>query len=215
VSGFSGSSISGWSGAGTSGTSGYSGNAGSQYTWRGSWSSGSYVVNDCVNYNGNGYVCILAATTQNPTNASYWSLLVQSGTSGATGSQGISGYSGFSGTTATKIVTFVLANGANIATGVDQTNHIVITGSYNIQKCYALAKTGPVGADLICDININGTTIWATQGNRIKVVDGQTYGTQTSFDTTSLAAADVLSIDVDQVGSSTPGTGVTVELVMA
>jgi hypothetical protein len=55
-------------------------------------------------------------------------------------------------------------------------------------------------------------TIWATQANRLKIIHGQTYGNQSSFDTTSLIEGDVLSIDVDQIGSTTPGSNITVQL---
>ena len=37
-------------------------------------------------------------------------------------------------------------------------------------------------------------------------------GTQTVFDTTALADEDVLTIDIDQVGSGTAGADLTVEL---
>jgi hypothetical protein len=111
-------------------------------------------------------------------------------------------------------VTFALANGANATVAADQTNHVVVTGNYTISKCWAVAKTAPTGADLIIDVHVNGTTIWSTQANRITILANATSGSQTSFNTTALNAGDVLSIDVDQVGSTIPGTGITVELVM-
>jgi hypothetical protein len=55
-------------------------------------------------------------------------------------------------------------------------------------------------------------SIWTTQANRLKIIDGQTYGEQSSFDTTSLIEGDVLSIDVDEVGSTTPGGDISVQL---
>lgn len=82
---------------GLTGAQGPTGPQGTVYTWKGTWVSGSYSVNDCVEYLGSGYVCILAATTQNPTNATYWSLLVEKGTPGATGPMGPTGPRGLTG----------------------------------------------------------------------------------------------------------------------
>ena len=105
TSGYSG--ISGYSGAtgaegtsgysGYSGISGYSGAEGTQFDWKGAWVVGTaYVLNDCVEYNGSGYVAIQAGTgnTPDPAGTAYWDLLVEAGTSGYSG---ISGYSGYSG----------------------------------------------------------------------------------------------------------------------
>lgn len=77
--------------AGATGPQGPTGPQGTEYTWKGAWVSSSYSVNDCVEYQGSGYICILDATTQNPTNATYWSLLVQKGSAGPTGPQGPTG----------------------------------------------------------------------------------------------------------------------------
>jgi hypothetical protein len=109
-------------------------------------------------------------------------------------------------------VTFALAVGVDATTGTGKTNPICIPYATTITKAYINATTGPTGADYIVDINKNGSTIWATQGNRLKIVAGATSGTQTSFNTTSLVEGDLLTIDVDQVGSTIPGQSVTVLL---
>lgn len=115
----------------------------------------------------------------------------------------------------TKIpVTFALAVGVDGTTGTGKTNPICIPYAMTITKAYINATTGPTGADFIVDINKNGTTIWATQGNRVKIAAGATSGTQTSFDTTSLVEGDLLTIDVDQIGSTIPGQSITVLLLM-
>jgi hypothetical protein len=82
-------------------------------------------------------------------------------------------------------------------------------------KAFIYAKTGPTGAALICDINLNGTSIWnSTQSNRIQIADGSQSGTQTSFDTTTVTEGDILTIDTDQIGSTIAGQDVTVELLI-
>src|SRR6185436_15308144 len=99
-----------------------------------------------------------------------------------------------------------LGPGIPVVTGTDQTDHAVALFPGKIIKVWAIAKSGPTGADLIFDINIGGTSIWAsTQSNRIKITAGSTTGTQTSFDTATFVAGDELSIDIDQIGSTFAG----------
>lgn len=82
-----------------------------------------------------------------------------------------------------------------------------------ITRAFAYANTAPTGADLIVDINKNGTSIWATtQANRLKITAGNQSGNQTSFDTTTLTTDDILTLDVDQVGSSVTGSDLVVVL---
>jgi hypothetical protein len=109
--------------------------------------------------------------------------------------------------------TFVLAVGIPATTGANKTNQLVVTRTCTISKAYIAAKTAPVGAAFIVDINVNGVSIWASnQGNRLQLASGSGYGSQTSFDTVSLTEGDILTIDIDQVGSSTPGQDITVTL---
>lgn len=112
--------------------------------------------------------------------------------------------------------TFILApGGANLAVNTDVTEgQIVLPYDVVFKKVTANARTGPTGKDAIFDINLNGTTIWATQANRITIADGKTSGSQTAFDTAGASAGDILSIDIDQIGSGTPGKGVTIVLSM-
>lgn len=82
-----------------------------------------------------------------------------------------------------------------------------------ITKAFARSKTAPTGAAIIVDINKNGTSIWNTnQANRLQIAAAANSGSQTSFDTTSLAEGDYLSLDIDQVGSTVAGADLTVEL---
>lgn len=114
--------------------------------------------------------------------------------------------------TNTRIFTFVLHRGENATTGTNKTNKLIADKAYTISKAYAYAVTAPTGAALIFDINKNGTTIWTTQANRLQVAATANYGTQTSFDVTTLAEGDVLSIDIDQIGSTVSGADITVQL---
>jgi hypothetical protein len=144
---------------------------GTQYTWRGTWNSGTaYVANDCINYLGAGYVCIQAGTNQNPvTQTAYWNLLTASGYSGATGA-GTSGYSGYSGATG--------AQGPAGQGGDDP--YELADYDLSHDPIYYVGETGTPGWRIVrMDIGTSGTTAasgasnYATNwGNRT----GLTYG---------------------------------------
>jgi hypothetical protein len=69
----------------------------------------------------------------------------------------------------------------------------------------------PVGADLIVDVNRNGTTIFTTQSNRPKILDGG--GSVPGTPDVTILFSGYLTVDVDQVGSTTPGSDITVAVV--
>jgi hypothetical protein len=115
-------------------------------------------------------------------------------------------------TSVTRDFTFVLHRNGNSSIGVGKTNTLIVPAAMTITKAYAYAKIAPTGAGLIFDINKNGTTIWTTQADRLTIADGQNSGVQTSFDITSLAENDLLSIDIDQIGSTLAGGQITVVL---
>ncbi len=81
------------------------------------------------------------------------------------------------------------------------------------------SPTGPVGADLIVDIKLSAdsgstwTSLWhATPANRPTIADGDTVGTAGTPDTTSRGLGDLLRVDIIQVGSTTPGSNVSLVL---
>lgn len=72
------------------------------------------------------------------------------------------------------------------------------------------AKGAPTGAALIYDINRDGTTIFST---RPQINASSTIGGGNAvFSTTSLPVNSVITIDIDQVGSTFAGSGVTIML---
>jgi hypothetical protein len=72
----------------------------------------------------------------------------------------------------------------------------------------------PTGADIIVDVNKNGTTIYTTQANR-PTVPATTNGGAISAtpDVTSFAVGDYLTVDIDQIGSTIAGGAITVGIV--
>jgi len=101
----------------------------------------------------------------------------------------------------------------DVTTGTNISARIDLPYAGTIKKTRAYAKTAPTGADLIFDINKNGTSIWnSTQSNRVKIAASSNTGSQTSFDTTSISVDDYFTIDIDQIGSTVAGSDITVEL---
>jgi hypothetical protein len=66
---------------------------------------------------------------------------------------------------------------------------------------------------LIVDVNVSGATIFTTQGNRPTIAAaGNTSGKITNMNITTVASGAYLTIDVDQVGSTTPGNDLAVQI---
>lgn len=77
----------------------------------------------------------------------------------------------------------------------------------------ASVGTAPVGSSIIVDVKKNGTTIFTTQANRPTIPAGaNTSGLVTNMDVTAVAAGDYLTVDVAQVGSTTAGADLTVQI---
>jgi hypothetical protein len=76
----------------------------------------------------------------------------------------------------------------------------------------ASVGTAPVGASLIVDVNKNGVTMFTTQANRPTVASGNFIDSASVPDVVAMAAGDYFTVDVDQVGSTTPGADLTVQI---
>jgi len=72
--------------------------------------------------------------------------------------------------------------------------------------------TAPTGASLQADVNKNGTTIFGTQANRPMINASATSAVAGEHSVRTFAAGDLLSVDVDQVGSTVAGAGLTVAI---
>lgn len=78
-----------------------------------------------------------------------------------------------------------------------------------------VAGTAPVGADLIVDVNVDGTTAFSAQTGRPKIVAGQKTGSAVPAQAgvpVDVPPNGVVTVDVDQIGSGTAGSDVTIEV---
>lgn len=81
-----------------------------------------------------------------------------------------------------------------------------------ITNVTAATITAPVGSSVILDVNKNGTTIFTTQSRRPTVAAAATSAVTGEPEVTAFSAGDVVTVDVDQVGSGTAGTGFCVAI---
>lgn len=66
--------------------------------------------------------------------------------------------------------------------------------------------------DLEVDVNVDGTTIFTTQSNRLIFEDTDTYSSTTTIEDASHDAAQLISVDIDSVGDDAPGEDLTVTI---
>jgi len=99
-------------------------------------------------------------------------------------------------------ITFYFKGNAYVGTKQAQ---VLMPASATISKVIAYADTAPTGADMQIDVNKNGTTIFTTQSKRPIIAAGTNTDDSDTPDVTALTQDDIVSIDVDQVGSTVVG----------
>lgn len=79
----------------------------------------------------------------------------------------------------------------------------------------ASVGTAPTGASLICDVNVNGTTIFSTQSNRPTIAASSNTATSGAKSTTTISNGQYFTMDVDQVGSTIAGSNLSVTVYLS
>jgi len=90
-----------------------------------------------------------------------------------------------------------------------------VEASRTISNVVVGVGTAPTGSTAIFDVNKNGTTIFTTQANRPTISISGFYDGSSTPDVTSLSAGDYLTVDVDQVGSTVPGSDAVIRIIFA
>lgn len=107
---------------------------------------------------------------------------------------------------------FSISSDETLATGTAKGRFIAPCDG-KIVAVKACSLSAPAGASIILDVNKGGTTIFTTQANRPTIAAAATTATLAGApEVVEFAAGDVITVDVDQVGSSTAGTGFTVSI---
>lgn len=107
--------------------------------------------------------------------------------------------------------TFYASGPLAVRTGLSK---IVMLGSGNIIAVKGYINTAPTGATTFkADVNLNGTSCWDTnQANRPIWTASANQPTVGALDTISFVDGDVLSVDIDAVGSTVAGSDLTLTI---
>ncbi len=73
--------------------------------------------------------------------------------------------------------------------------------------------TPPTGSEIVLDVNVNGGSVFATPADRLSILADAHTAVVQPVDLT-VAAGDYLTVDVDDVGSTTPGADLTVTVTI-
>jgi hypothetical protein len=82
---------------------------------------------------------------------------------------------------------------------------------FTLQNAIGRVVTAPTGDTLIVDVRVNGTSIFATQAEMIAIVAGA-FGDTSATKNHAVTAGDVITIEVEQIGSGVAGADLTVVL---
>lgn len=113
------------------------------------------------------------------------------------------------------VIIFNLSDGAaTVGTGKDWISYCPY--AYTITNLVLACDTAPTGANLIADLNVNGTSILST---KISIDATETNSTTAAtpyvLTTISLALGSKLTVDIDQIGATIAGTNVQLTLYVA
>lgn len=100
----------------------------------------------------------------------------------------------------------------SLSTGAGTKRFYNPTGrTVNIKKVQVHAVTAPTGAAILVDVNINGTTIFTTQGNRPSIAISGNASTVGIPDSGAAGWDDTeyVTVDIDQIGSTVAGSDLT------
>lgn len=94
--------------------------------------------------------------------------------------------------------------------GVGAIGYPIKGGTFTILTIAARLASAPTGSPAILDVNKNGITIFGTQASRPTFAVTEKDATVGTPTISEVADGDVLTIDIDQIGSTFPGSYLTV-----
>ena len=123
---------------------------------------------------------------------------------------------GGTGQTAANVVPWfpVIQVDGTLSTGVLKARIVVPTGVSGVIKGgTAGVVTGPTGADILIDIRVENDRVFGDDdGKKILIGAGYTSGNEQQVVNHAFSAEDVITIEIDQVGSGTAGADLTLTL---
>lgn len=107
--------------------------------------------------------------------------------------------------------TFSRAGTIGVATGTQRIYNR--TGrTLTLTSVSASVATAPTGQSILIDVNKNGTTIFTTQSNRPTIAAATNEDVSGTPQVAAWADGEYLTVDIDQVGTPTPGADLTVSI---
>lgn len=103
-----------------------------------------------------------------------------------------------------------------IATGAAQVT-IAAPFAGKVADVSAAVGTAPTDADMVLDVNVGGTSVYAAAGDQPTIAATEQAGTAAPTAAAAVvdfAEGDLITIDVDQVGSTVAGSDLTVCIVL-
>lgn len=120
-------------------------------------------------------------------------------------------YDAGTGTVNLDVVPFSFGTDANPLVVGGGNQPFPYSGSGTVVGVRVVVGVAPSGASLIVDVNVNGSSLWASQGAQpVVVAAGTDSGVVKPNQNAELSDGDVFTVDVDQVGSSVAGGYLTV-----
>lgn len=86
----------------------------------------------------------------------------------------------------------------------------IVPHDMEITSIKANVRVAPTGAAIIVDIKKNGTTIFASPSNRLKIEDGNLDALPPGVGVPSFSKGDILSADITQIGSTYSGEDMSI-----
>lgn len=83
--------------------------------------------------------------------------------------------------------------------------------AFTLRSATGRVRVAPAGAALIVDLRINGASIFASQSEMVNIAAGSQQDVS-AVKNAAVAAGDVLTLEIEQVGSTTAGSDLTVSL---
>ena len=102
----------------------------------------------------------------------------------------------------------------NLVVGVNKsTEHLAVVDTLRpstIVSAFAKVKTAPLTTDILIDINRGGVSIFPNAAGRVTITAAGTTSPEAPVSAITLANLDVLTIDVDQIGTGTVGADLVI-----
>lgn len=124
------------------------------------------------------------------------------------GVQGIQGVQGVKGDTGFNVQQFSVMGALGVGVG---NGRFYAPYPMTISNVRLYVDTAPQGANLIVDVNLNGSSIFTTHP-KPTILAGANYSATNTPNITNVSAGEYLTVDIDQVGSTVAGSYLTVQI---